>query len=26
MEAAGLRLVEEVKDLFEGKFFVAYGR
>ena len=26
MEAAGLRLVEEVDDLFENKFFVAYGR
>ena len=26
MEAAGLRLVEEVDDLFENKFFVAYER
>ena len=26
MAAAGLRLVEEVDDLFENKFFVAYGR
>ncbi len=26
MEAADLRLVEEVDDLFENKFFVAYGR
>ena len=26
MAAAGLHLVEEVDDLFENKFFVAYGR
>ena len=25
MSAAGLRLVEQVDDLFENKFFVAYG-